>query len=68
MPVKFGQRLVRGFVYGLGLGFVLYLAGAVASAVITTLPTNTGAIGFTIGMLSAIGVELSKEMKSNEQK
>ncbi len=60
--VKFGQRIIRGFLYGLGLGFLLYVVGSVASNTVSALPSNLGAIGFAVGIATAVGIEVSKEM------
>ena len=60
--VKFGQRIIRGFLYGLGLGFLLYVVGSVASNTVSALPSNLGAIGFATGLACAVGIEVSKEM------
>jgi len=63
--VKFGQRLVRSFVYGIPLGFIMYILGSVASGSIHGLPSNLGTLGFVVGFGSAIGIELSKDLEQS---
>ena len=67
---KWGARLVRGFVYGLTLGFTLFVIGNTAANAINAAATTTvvnaqawGLMGFVVGLGAAIGIEISKEME-----
>ena len=64
--VKFGQRLVRAFVYGTGAGFILYILGYAAAHALSGLPANMGTLGFIIGFGGATGIELSKDMANKQ--
>ena len=62
--VKFGQRLVRGFMYGLLVGFIVFLIGAVLGGALylmgmtTIKPMVWGAIGFGLGFVALTVVEI----------
>ena len=67
---KWGARLVRGFVYGLTLGFTLFVVGNTAASAINAAAGTTvvnaqawGLMGFVIALGAALGIEISKEME-----
>jgi len=68
--VKWGARLIRGFVYGLTLGFTLFVVGNTAASAINSAAGTTvvnaqawGLMGFVIALGAALGIEISKEME-----
>jgi len=69
--VKFGQRLVRGIAYGLGLFSVFYVVGNVLVVAANHIANNgvLDPIGIPMllggmGLFSAVAVELSKDFES----
>ena len=75
MTIKFGARIVRGFIYGISLGGIVYLVLNLLSNAINTLAGSTlvnpgaaGLIGFGLTLFASVGIELSKEMEENKTK
>ena len=71
--VKFGARLVRGFINGVTLGFALFLIGYVMGLAINNLagstvisPVALGLAGIGIGVGGSLGIEISKEMEEGQ--
>ena len=66
---KFASRLVRAYVYGFLVGFMLFLAGLVFGQILSQLdfnvlpPVGWGVIGFGFGFLAPVAIEISKEME-----
>ena len=68
--VKFGARIMRGFIYGQVLGLPMALVSYAFAIIINKLAGGTvidpGAMalaGYSVGLTSSIGIEVSKEME-----
>lgn len=67
---KFGNRLIRGLTYGIGLGLIFTFAGTIFGSYITaaysSFPFSAGLIGIMTGgagFMLPFAIEISKEME-----
>jgi len=63
MP-SFGRRLLAGFAYGQGVGFVFYILGKLAENY-TVTGVHLGPIGFLVGLSLAIAVAIAEDLKEH---
>lgn len=71
--IKFGSRLIRGFIYGLTGGGITYLALSMLAKAVNAIAGSTlvnagaaGLIGFALFLFGAVGTEISKEMEETK--
>ena len=73
--IKFGQRLIRGIVYGIASGGVIYMVVYILATAVNHIAnsnvldqTGLSLLGLGLGMFAGIGIELSKDFEESEKK